>query len=1144
VEFRILGPLEVLEDGRQIDIGGAKQRALLAILLLHTNEVVSTDRLIDTLWEDEPPETALKALQVYVSQLRKALGKERLETKVPGYRLNIDADELDLERFQHLADERPREALALWRGPPLAEFAYQRFAQAEIARLEELRLACLERRIEEDLEQGRDAALVGELERLMRDHPLRERLRAQLMLALYRSGRQAEALEVYQEARRALTEQLGIEPSQELRELQQAILRQDATLEVAPSSTDTSGADVPGGVFVGRENELDVLRSGLDAVLAGHGRVFLLVGEPGIGKSRLAEEVGREARRRGARVLVGRAWEAGGAPAYWPWVQSLRTLAGEVEADRLGGTLAVGLAELAELLPELRERFPDLPPPPETEVESARFRLFEAVSSLLAEASRAAPIMLALDDLHAADEPSLLMLRFVARELADARVLVVAAYRDIDPTPTDPLTVAVTELLREPVTHSIHLTGLQRQDVARFIELVSRETPSDDLVTTIHEETEGNPLFVGEIARLLATEGQPRTPDGSQLPIPQTVRDVIARRLRHLSEECNENLVLASVLGREFTTEVLARMANQRSEDLLETLDEAVAARVVSEVPGSATQLRFAHVLIRDALYEGLTVIRRTRLHRAAVEALEDVYGADHGPHLAELVFHAVAGSDFAKAVDYGRRAGDRALALLAYEEAARLYTIALDALELSESRSDVTRCELLLALGEAEGRAGDARSSKEAFLEASELARSLGLAHEFALAAAGYGGRIAWARGGSDSRLVPLLEEALQLLGDHAIELRARLQARLAGALRDERSRNRRDALSREAVELAREAGDLHALAYALDGRGPAIVAPDTIAECLELGNELIQVGQALGDRERAAHGYFLRFNAKVVAGHVAGALVDLDAEEGIAREIRQPAQLWQVVASRASLALAAGRLDEAEALVADALAHGERATPELALPAYRVQRYTLDEFRGTLDETHEPLDELARSYPARAVLGAFVAHAQMLQGRDDDARQRLDELAADDFAALNFDLEWLLSIALLTEVAVALGASEQGATLYRLLSPWAHLNVVDVPEAARGSASRYLGLLATLLGRHEEAASHFERAVEMNARMGAVSWLAHTLADYARMLQARDGSGAAEKAEQLHEQAVVTYRELGLTGPLARAQAAFIGS
>jgi class 3 adenylate cyclase len=234
MDFRILGPLEVLSDGQPLDLGGQKQRALLALLLLEANRVVSSGRLIDALWEEEPPETAQKALQVYVSQLRKLLGKERLQTQAPGYRLRVEPDELDLARFQHLQEQgRLQEALALWRGPPLAEFAYQRFAQVEIGRLEELRLACLEERIEGDLGEGRHAELVGELEALVQEHPLRERLRTQLMLALYRSGRQAEALEAYQDARRALTEELGIEPGRSLRDLHQAVLNQDSALDLA-----------------------------------------------------------------------------------------------------------------------------------------------------------------------------------------------------------------------------------------------------------------------------------------------------------------------------------------------------------------------------------------------------------------------------------------------------------------------------------------------------------------------------------------------------------------------------------------------------------------------------------------------------------------------------------------------------------------------------------------------------------------------------------------------------------------------------------------------------------------------------------------------------------------------------------------------
>jgi DNA-binding SARP family transcriptional activator len=239
MEFRILGPLEVLADGKALDLGGTKQRALLAVLLLHANEVVSRDRLVDALWEEEPPETAQKALHVYVSQLRKILGWERVQTHAHGYMLGVSPEELDLEQFERAREQgRFDEALAVWRGPPLADLGDQHFAASEIARLDELRVLCLEQRIEQDLQAGRHSNLVGELESLVREHPLRERLRGQLMLALYRSGRQAEALAAYQSARQTLVGELGIEPGRELREVHQAVLMQDPALDLAPEAVE------------------------------------------------------------------------------------------------------------------------------------------------------------------------------------------------------------------------------------------------------------------------------------------------------------------------------------------------------------------------------------------------------------------------------------------------------------------------------------------------------------------------------------------------------------------------------------------------------------------------------------------------------------------------------------------------------------------------------------------------------------------------------------------------------------------------------------------------------------------------------------------------------------------------------------------
>jgi DNA-binding SARP family transcriptional activator len=1136
MEFLLLGPLEVSSQGRLLDLGGLKQRALLALLLLEANRVVSRERLIDALWEQEPPETARKALQVYVSQLRKLLGRERLLTRPPGYLLSLDGDELDLARFEELHQSgRLEDALALWRGAPLAELAEYEFARAEAVRLDELRLACLEERLERDLDVGKAAEVVGELEVLVREQPLRERPRGLLMLALYRCGRQAEALAAYQDARRVLVDDLGIEPSQPLRELHQRILNQDPALQPSPvGAAGVGGIEQSGGVFVGRERELTELLAGLNDAFAGRGRLFLLVGEPGIGKSRLAEELIAKARGRGARVLVGRCWEAGGAPAYWPWVQSLRSLLREIEPEAVRAQLGAGTRDLAQLLPELRDLDPDLPEPLSS--EGARFRLFEAVSSFVRHAARSRPLVLGLDDLHAADEPSLLLLQFLAREIVESRVLIVGAYRDVDPTPTDTLTTVLTELVREPVTRRLALAGWGESEVARFVELLAGETPSEELLAAISEETEGNPLFVGEIVRLLAAEGELASFAGSRLMIPQSVREVIERRLRRLSDECYRLLLLASVLGREFALDALARMGGLSEEELLDTLDEAMAVRIVADVPGNSTRLRFAHVLIRDTLYEGLTTARRVRLHRQAADTLESLYGAEEGPHLAELAHHSIAGSEFAKGLTYARRAGDRALALFAYEEAARLFETALDTLELSAPNDESTRCELLLALAEAAARAGNTPSAKRAALVAAEIARTLGLPRELARAAASFGGRVVWERAGNDQRLVPLLEEGLAALGDTDLVLKARLLARLAGALRDEHSPDRRDTLSREAVELARQTGSRTALAYALDGRALAISSPHTCTEVLALTNELCELSQQTGDKERLVQAHADRFIVETMIGDLNAARTDLDLASRIASELRQPAQLALVVVEQAMLALAEGRLDDGKEFTQEAFKLGQRSHSHLATSAYRLHRYAICDYEGTLDEIEPALATLEVDYPARPALHCVLTLLYAKLDRPEAARQHLERLATDEFAALPFDMEWLYGISFLAETSALLHLHESAAVLHKLLLPHARLNVADTPEGIRGSVSRYLGLTATTLEHWDDAASHFQDALAMNANMGLRPWLARTQNDYADMLIARDRPGDHDQARQLREQAHATYHELGMKTDIAR--------
>ena len=1059
--------------------------------------------------------------------------------------------ELDASSFERLAAEGRSlleagspasaesvlsEALDLWRGEALADFRFNGFAQAEIGRLEKLHGSAVADRVDARLALGRAEELLPELEVLVREQPLWERPRRQLMLALYQAGRQADALELYQSTRSLLANELGLDPSAELQALERAILNQESELARPPrplrprDAADRADAVSSMGAFVGRHAELAELLTGLGDTFAGRGRLFLLTGEPGIGKSRLADELVREAHARGARVLAGRCWEAGGAPAYWPWVESLRAYVREAEPERLRVELGGGAAELAQILPELHAILPELPEPTPQDPEEARFRLFDATAEFLRNASASQPIVVVLDDLHAADTPSLLLLQFIARGLGSTHLLVLGACRDIDPIPGHALTEMLAEVAREATTRRVSLRGLSESDVAEYVELSASEIASAELVAALYEETEGNPLFVGEAVRLLALEGVRRESTGVRIAIPQSVHDVIARRLAHLSDECNRMLVLASVLGREFALAALVRAAGVEEDQVLDVLDEAITARIVSDVPGGRGRLRFAHVLIRDTLYQGLTAARRMRLHKLAVESLEALYGDEPGSHLAELAHHSVAGRDFAKGCLYAQRAGDRALALFAYEEAARLYQTALEALDLTDEPKEPVRAELLLSLGEAEVRAGNSPAAKHAFLTAAEIARQNGLPRALGRAAVGYGGRLVWARAGDDNSLVPLLEEGLAALGEEDVELRARLLARLAGALRDEHSRDRRDALSREGLELARRTRNSTALSYALDGRAAAIFAPDAQKEVLAIGSELRELADKIGDSERAIQGHIYRFQAEFEIGDIAAAEADLIAASSLAETLQQPTHRWLVVSAEAMLALTRGRFDDAATLAMKALALGERAQPRSAIPVYRLQRYGLSEFLGGSEELEPEIRDLVSQYPTRPVFRCTLVHLQTRLGRLGDAKRAFEELAADDFAFLPFDQEWLYGMSLLSEICGPLGDADSAEVLYRLLGPYAELNCFDLPEAMRGSASRYLGILAATMERWPEAAQHFENALDMNETMGAKPWLAGTQIDYAQMLLTRDGPGDRKRAGELRASAKATYSHLGL--------------
>ena len=1129
MDFRLLGPLEVAEHDTVLELGGIKQRSLLALLLLHANEIVPTERLIDELWSGAPPATVAKSVQVYVSRLRRRLGDGRILTRTPGYVLNVGPSELDLARFERLVAEadgaepapaarRLREALAVWRGPPLADLAYEPFAQAHIARLEELRLAALEQRINADLATGRHRELAGELDALTREHPLRESLCGQLMLCLYRCGRQAEALDVYLAARTRLVEQRGIEPGRDLRALHGAILAQDPVLD-APATAGAVTARSP-GLFVGRRRELAELVAGFEAAAAGRGRLFLLVGEPGIGKSRLADELARHARARDARVLMGRCWEAGGAPAYWPWIQALRDHVRECDLAVLRAQLGPGAADLTQIMPDLPRRLSDLP---STDPEGARFRLLDAAGEFLRNAARDRPIVMVLDDLHAADEPSLLLLRFVARELGASRLLVIGTCRDVDPVPGAELSETLAAIAREPAATRLVLRGLTEPEVAEYLGTAASELASPELAAALHERSDGNPLFVEEMVRLLSIEG---AGEALRPAIPQSVRDVIAHRLGHLSDECRKLLIVASVLGREFALDVLAWVSGVPEEALIPALEEAIDIRVLTDVPGAPGRLRFAHVLIRDALYESLPSARRAQLHRRVVDALEA--GEDRGSRLAMLARHCMAAGDTGKALRHFREAGDRALDAYAYEEAARLFRLALDALTRQDDEDAPTRCDLLLRLGDALSKAGSTDEAKATFVVAGDLARRARLPEHVARAALGYGGRSSGQRAGDDDRLVARLEEALAVLGPRDSPLRARLLARLAGALRDMPSLEPRCSLSRDAVAMARRLGDKDTLAYALAARFMASWGPET-APLEAIAEEVAALAEETGGIDATLDALTMRgILAWLTLAETDAAALDVEFD-ALAEKLKQPAQRWQGSVTNANWALFRGDLAVADRLAAEAARSGEARRWDSEC-SYRLTLFALRREQGRLDEVEDLTRDAAARYEGYRSFRCFVPLLDVALGRERAARRAFDELADGDFAALPRDSEWLFCLAVLAEVAADLADRDRATVLYRLLEPYPRVNAMAAGEIALGPVARYLGILATTMGRWDDAVRHHELALEANSRIGARPLVAHTRHDYGRTLLARDAPGDGDRAYELLADAASGFRELGM--------------
>ena len=701
MQFGVLGPLEIRDGaGDRVEVGGPQPRLLLALLLAASGRAVRTDALIDALWGEAPPASASGTLQSYVSRLRRAFdgADDVAVVHADGsYRLVVDASQVDAWRFEALADagraqlgtgsiEEARasfvEAEALWRGPALAEFADHEVARNLAVRLDERRVEAIELRLGAELALGRHATAVGELTQLVAAHPLREALQVQLALALYRSGRQADALRAIAEAGRHLREELGIEPSRALRDLETAILDHDPELDAPPvpvagtspaaavgGGTDDGGgpAPAPGPRLAGRDAELRQLRAALDEART-DARFVVLEGEPGIGKTRLADELRTVAEAQGSTALWGRSDEGGAAPALWPWLGPLRSLA--AGPDPVPASIDALLTGDLEVLPG--------------QGPVVRYELFDAIADRIEQAGADQPVVVLLDDLQWADTASLELLEFLAGRLR-AGVLVVATMRRLEVGQHGAVTDALAALARRRGSRRLLVRGLRPDDTTALLGDLDPEVSG-----AIHRRAEGNPFFAIELARLISDDGL--LPDD----VPGSVGDVVRRRLAALPAATAEALGVAAVQGREIDLGLLAASIGIDLASCLDTIEPAVVQRLLEDDADQLGRLRFSHALVRDVLLDGLTSLRRAKLHLAVADALvARGAGNDVAEILAEHLWQAAPVGVGERAADALERAAEVAVSRVSYVAAEDLLTRAVRLRQAHGSVEGDQRAEL-----------------------------------------------------------------------------------------------------------------------------------------------------------------------------------------------------------------------------------------------------------------------------------------------------------------------------------------------------------------------------------------------------------------------------------------------------------------
>lgn len=910
---------------------------------------------------------------------------------------------------------------------------------------------------------------------------------------------------------------------------------------------------VPSVAYVGRVSERELLTSVWSEAKSGARRVALISGEPGIGKTRLASHAALAAHADGATVLWGGASQDLGA-AYAPWIEALGRYVEAAPEAVLNEHVARHGGEIARLARGLAQRIPGVAAPQQSDPETERYLLFAAVTGLLESACAYGPVAVVLDDLQWADKQSLLLLKHVAQSVEAAQLLMLVAYRDSDLDRHHPLTEVLADLRRVDGVSRIALGGLGPDEVADVMAAAAGHDIGEQgsvLAAEIAQETDGNPFFVGEILVHLTESGAlARDEDGrwrlggtiAELGLPQSVRDVVSRRVERLGDESLQILTSASVIGRGFDLDLLARLLDRDEDEILEKLEAAVEASVVVESPERVGGFSFAHALIHHTLYRELSATRRTRMHRRVAEALEDLCGDDPGdrlPELANQFAHAVIPADQSKAVGYARLAGERALAALAPDDALRWFNQALEL--LGEHGADAQRCDLLTGIGEAQKHLGDP-AFRATLLEAAAIARRIRDVPR--LVRATLENTRGWhtAAGEVDAERVEGLEAAIAAIDPDSPD-RPVLLALLAAELTFSGDYSRVRALVEEALATARGLADLrplgHVLYYACNAQ---LGSADTARTMWELSGELVSLADQLDDlflQWRAAQ---WRFVAAMQRGETSEMNQAIARAHDIGAQVGNPALEWAVAYYQSARHQFSGEIEQAEASALRAAGIGHESGQADALMIAGVQLFAVRNEQGRLAELVEILEQRVAETPGLPTLQATLAYTYSELGRVEDARAIFERAAADDFASLPFDIGWISGITRYAEIAARIGAIEAAAVLYRTLLPHRD-RIVTAIFTVTGSVERPLGVLAATLERWDDAEQHFAAAAEIHKRLGAKLFLARTWLNWGDALLARGDPADSQRARELLQRAVELARQHG-GGAVERAAEALLAA